>query len=339
MRIGLNPQKDKEITFSHYLHQIVIPVFIPNQEGYFKESFDVFKVCLQSLFQTIHDKTFITIVNNGSGEFVKDYLDGLLRLNKIHEVIHTENIGKVNAVLKGLIGNKIPLLTITDSDVFFKPGWQNETSKIFKNIPKAGVVGLVPQFKSYTYNCSNVIFDNFNNKKMQFLKVPDPEAMIHFYDSIGWKRDYNQDYLKYNLGLKIKDDFCVFIGCGHFTATYKKDIFEEVIAFSGYKLGGTSLNYLDTQCLKKDYWRLCTYENYAYHMGNILEKDFEEKLASNKNTKAETAIPFEFSEQRKTSKLLGIIKNKIFPKLFKIKIFYKFFLLKKKLPKDMADTF
>jgi len=38
MRIGFNPHKDKIQEVSEYVHQVIIPVYIPNQEGYFKDS-------------------------------------------------------------------------------------------------------------------------------------------------------------------------------------------------------------------------------------------------------------------------------------------------------------
>ena len=66
MRVGFNPHKDQEESISEYFHQVIVPVYIPNFEGYFKDSFIIFKLCLQSIFDTTHNKTFITIVNNGS---------------------------------------------------------------------------------------------------------------------------------------------------------------------------------------------------------------------------------------------------------------------------------
>jgi hypothetical protein len=77
MRVDFNPQKDKIIEQSNYFHQVIIPVFIPNHEGYFKDSFTIFKLCLESLFSTIHKKTFVSIVNNGSDLIVSNYLDKL----------------------------------------------------------------------------------------------------------------------------------------------------------------------------------------------------------------------------------------------------------------------
>ena len=66
MRIGYNPHKDELIPQSNYQHQVVIPVYVPNEEGYFVDSFKIFQLCMESLFATIHNKTFITLVNNCS---------------------------------------------------------------------------------------------------------------------------------------------------------------------------------------------------------------------------------------------------------------------------------
>ena len=61
MRLGFNPHKDKIQEVSDYGHQVVIPVYIPNQEGYFKDSFTILKLCLNSLFKTSHIQTYFTV--------------------------------------------------------------------------------------------------------------------------------------------------------------------------------------------------------------------------------------------------------------------------------------
>jgi hypothetical protein len=336
MRVGYNPHKDQPKEESDYLHQIIIPVYIPNKEGYFKDSFTIFKICLSSLFATVHDKTFVTIVNNGSASFVKDYLDELVDQNKIHEIIHTQNIGKLNAILKGLTGNNIELVTISDADVLFLPNWQNETAKIFTQIPKVGVVGIVPQFKNYEVNCGTVIFDNFFNKKLKFIPVKNKQALIRFYDSIGWDRSYNQDYLEYNLGLEINVDLKVLLGSGHFVATYKKDIFHKVTSYIGYKLGGNSEGYLDKAPLNKGYWRLTTYDNYAYHMGNT----FEDWMKIDQQQENVNQYPSSnFSKNKTQNRISYFIKNRVFIKFISIKWLVKLFLRWKKLPKEMIEKY
>jgi hypothetical protein len=39
---------------------------------------------------------------------------------------------------------------------------------------------------------------------------------------VGWDRNYNQDYLKYNLSLTINPDLKVLIGSGHFVDLKKR---------------------------------------------------------------------------------------------------------------------
>jgi hypothetical protein len=49
MRIGSNPEKTNNSIILDNYHRIVIPVYIPNFEGYFKDAFEIFKLCLDSL--------------------------------------------------------------------------------------------------------------------------------------------------------------------------------------------------------------------------------------------------------------------------------------------------
>ncbi len=336
MRVGYNPHKDKKQENSGYLHQVIIPVFIPNQEGYFKDSLSILQLCLESLFATKHNQTFITIVNNGSDIVVVSYLDLLLKDDKIHELIHTHNIGKLNAILKGLAGNNIELVTISDSDVLFLNNWQKETVNIFNLVPKAGVVGIVPQFKMYESNCGNILFDTILSSKLRFIPVKNKKALMLFYDSIGWARDYNKDYLEYNLGLKVSENQNVLLGSGHFVATYKKDVFNEIISYIEFKMGGTSEAYLDKAPLKKDYWRVTTPDNFAYHMGNTLEnwmvfpQALEQKGAE---------FRYDFNKNKNISPFLYWIKNKLFVKFISIKPVVKLFLKWKKLPKEMISKY
>ncbi|MEC3907341.1 glycosyltransferase [Tamlana sp. 2201CG12-4] len=337
MRVGLNPNKHTYIDSSSYIHQILIPVYIPNHEGYYKDSFEILRTSLKSVFNTIHDKTFITIVNNGSCEDVKIYLDTLYAQKKIQELVHTENIGKLNAILKGLVGSNIELVTIADADVFFLTNWQKETVNVFSNIPKAGVVGIVPQFKMYEANSGNVIFDNILNKRMRFLPVKNPLGIERFYESIGWDKSYNKDYLKYTLGLEIDSKLTVLIGSGHFVATYKRDVFKDLVSFIEYKMGGSSMEFLDQALLKKDYWRLTTQDNYAYHMGNT----YEEWMTENNETQdLQTDIPFNFPIREDVSTLGNYVKNRVFPKfVISIPFFNKLFLKWKGLPKTMIKDY
>lgn len=338
MRIGNNPTRDQQLEASHFKHQVIIPVFIPNLNNYYKDSLTVLEYCLNSLFKTTHSQTLITVVNNGSCDEVVNYLNDLFSQQKIHEIYHTQNIGKLNAILKGLVGSNIELVTISDADVLFLDNWQHETLTVFNSFPKAGVVGIVPQFRTFEYMCGNLILQNLFSKKMQFSEVKNPEGLKSFYKSIGWNEgSYNSDYLEQILTIENKET-TVVVGSGHFVATYKREIFKEIKTFLEYKLGGSSERYLDEILLKYGLWRLTTFDNYAYHMGNTSESWMKIKLESlEENSKI---VDLTIQRPIKTqNKLAYYIYNKLFIKLLSNKSFRKFFYKIKKLPKQMIQKY
>lgn len=338
MRVGYNPHKDQEQEKTQYLHQVILPVFIPNENDYYKDSFEILQYCINSLLKTIHGKTFVTIVNNGSCSKVVDYLNNLFFEKKIHELIHTDNIGKLNAILKGLSGNNIELVTISDSDVLFCNNWQSETINVFNNFPKSGVVGIVPQFKMFESDCANVIFDNLLSKKLRFTEVQDPEGLVRFYQSIGWDKNYNHNYLKQNLVIS-NQNYTALIGSGHFVATYRKALFDEIVTYIGFKMGANSERYLDTAPLKKGFWRLTTASNYAYHMGNVLESWMQKEIPTSYETPKTLNKLSEVGSIANKSKVSLFVKNKLFAKIFSNKTFRRFFYKSKKLPKSMIINY
>ena len=331
MRIGHNPHKDQKQEPQEFLHQVIVPVYIPNNEGYFKDSLKILKYCLGSLFKTVHSKTYITIINNGSCAHTVNYLDGLLAQQKIHELIHVTNIGKLNAVLKGLSGHQFPLITIADSDVLFLNHWQEETYRIFDCFPKAGAVCPTPSsrsFRSFTFNIwSELLF----SKSLQFTKVKNPEALQAFADSIENADFYNQYHKDLYLTV-TKNDCKAVVGAGHFLVTYKNEIFEKLpVKYSSYKLGGNSeKEILDYPVVKSGLWRLSTEDNFALHMGNIYENWMHETF---EKIHQEQFVPNNALQypKNKISKITFSFGYQLFSKLLSKKKIMKWLLIKKGL--------
>lgn len=338
MRLGFNPNRNQENSSLMYYHQIIIPVFIPYQNDYFKESFEIFKLCLESLFRSVHKKTFITIVNNGSCQEVTNYIQELNLQKKIHEVIETTNVGKLNAILKGIVGHNFPLITITDSDVLFLNGWQKATYSIFENFPKAGVVCPVPSSRSLRTYTSNIYWDSFFSKKLAFSKVKNPLALKKFAVSVGNPDFYNKAHLENYFTVSNKNEKAV-IGAGHFVGTYRGEIFNSLeVKYSNYKMGGNSENeILDIPVVKKGFWRLSTEDNYAYHMGNVLEDWMNDEVS--KLEKNISEVDFNIKSINASSKWLYMVKSKIFGKIILNKKIMKYFLVCKGLPSKDAEKY
>ncbi|PKH67681.1 glycosyltransferase family 2 protein [Flavobacterium sp. ALD4] len=338
MRVGFNPNKDKIQEPNEFFHQVIVPVYIPNQEEYFKDSFIILQYCLNSLFKTSHTKTYFTIVNNGSCDKVVGYLNQLYEENKIDELIHTTNIGKLNAILKGVTGQHFPLITISDADVLFLNDWQKATYEVFEAFPKTGVVSTTPSSRVLKQDTANVLVAQLFSSKLGFTNVLHPNAMALFAKSIGNIKFYNATHLKKYLTISNGTTKAV-IGAGHFVATYRGTVFDLLEnKYSSFALGGSSESlFLDQPVNDLGYWRLSTQGNYTCHMGNVLEPWMESMLKNNKDSR----IPFgepTFLSNTKASVYFVDWKKNIF-KLLTYKPIWKLFLQYKGLTKEEAQDY
>jgi hypothetical protein len=296
MRIGSNPTKeDNQLSASNY-HRVIIPVYIPNLSGYFEDGLRILKACLQSLFNTTHNKTAITIINNACCEEVSEYLLQELRNGKLDQIIfNKENRGKIDPPISAIRGVHEPLVTITDADVLFLKGWQEETERIHHNIPGAGMVCPVPSSKAGNIYTTATWVYGLLNFSLHFEPVPNPEAMFHFAHSIGNDQFYNQAHLSQFLTITCKNEK-VAVGGGHFVATVKRSVFKYAPPNPSFKKisGGSENKYLDEPNDKGGFLRVATLNNYAYHMGNKYENWMTDTIPSNSDvhTTSFTAADF-----------------------------------------------
>lgn len=339
MRLGFNPNRDKLKKADDFFHHVVIPVYIPDAEGYFKNSFKILKLCLESLFKTCHPKTFVSIVNNGSSKEVQNYLNELLIQGSIHELIHTHNIGKLNAVLKGFSGHDFTFVTVSDCDVLFLNNWQKETYNVFEKFPKTGAVCPTPSSRSLKNHTSNIWFDLLLSKSLRFTKVKNPAALKAFAESVGNPNMYHNCHLEKYLTV-ANGDFRAVVGAGHFITTYRKEVFEKSnVKYSGFMLGGDSESkLLDIPVVKKGMWRLSTEDNFAYHLGNVEEKWMNEVFKEIKPNDFLPQSPIILKNIR-FSKIAFFLKYKLFSKIISRKKIWIYCIILKGLSKKEAINY
>lgn len=281
MRVGDNPSKSNFIINIDSTHRIIMSVYIPNlEEEYFKQTHSIFKLCLESLLNTIHNKTRISIIINGCckevQELIYDYRNQYPLIDQVFDT--RENLGKINAIYSIVKSNLEPLLTITDADVLFLPNWQYEVERVFQEFPEAGMVSPVPSSKGYLYKTASTVYYGLFKGKVKFQDVKDPEGLINFQNSVG-STHYQDIHLKKYLVISNGKTEAV-MGCGHFVATFRKEVFESSPSqVCKYRVQGDSeVNYLDNPNDKAGYLRLATLGNYAYHLGNTLMPWMNEKF-------------------------------------------------------------
>lgn len=329
MRIGNNPNNHKKIDFTAKSHRVIIPVYIPNAEGYFADAFNVFKVCIESLLQTINEDTVVSLISNASSDEVNGYIYQLWQDKKIDRAIfNTENIGKMNAIITETRASFEEFITYSDSDVFFDKGWLKETFTIFKNFPKAGFISMNPMPNSYGY-ASSAIIDGFFTGGLKISKsseICNFQDLEHFHQSIGRDNQATKELYDKRIICFTKNSKNALAGAGHFCCTIRKTPTLKYIPLEKSNIavsGGSETIYLDLPFEKTGLWKLSSTKSYVWHMGNILEKEWSaQKLASISNFKEEN---FSFHSCISSPKFLvatlipNSIKSKVVGVIKKIK--------------------
>lgn len=274
MRLGINPQKLKRKTTLATDHRVVVVVYIPNEKGFYQDSFDVFKLCLDSLRATINSNVAVTIVNNGSHKKVSAFLNLYLEEKKIDTLIsHNSNIGKIDALIGGARGAREKYITLADSDILFVKGWQEKVEEVFSNFTNVGSVSPIP-VRTGLYYCTSSVLKQILFRKIKFMYTPIPENFINYnryLQSINWDLETLDNK---NWPVVEEKGIRAIIGSGHQVLTIDREIlFRTTPSNPSLTLVGnlSEQNYIDVPIDKAGKLRLSTYNNYAFHMGNKLE--------------------------------------------------------------------
>ncbi|KAA5822444.1 glycosyltransferase family 2 protein [Algibacter amylolyticus] len=339
MRKGTNTSKEEIIKSSNINHRVIIPVYIPFEDGYYKDAFYIFKMCLNSIQNTSVYKLKITVVSDGCCESVNTLLYELFQKSLINElIIEKDNIGKINAILKGLRTVKEQFVTITDADILFLKDWDTQVFNVFSAFKKAAVVSPIPVFRKQLSYTANIWLDYLFSKDLKFRAVKNPNALEKFAKSLGWP--YLEDKYKDLILTLNNNEFIAVVSAAHCVATYKTQYLKNIPKHNSvFKLGGNSEgDYLDNPPYQLDGYRLSTYNNYAYHLGNEKENWSTSIYKSQVKVNEKSELPtFEILTPKKKS--LKLFFTKAFLRLLRFRKIYDFILLKKGLPKQKLINF
>lgn len=333
MRKGLNPTKGgKLVVKTPCDHRIIIPLHIPHENDYFKDAYRIFELCLFSILKTSNSTLKVSIISNKCCKEVNERLVKLYDSQSIDElIIEREGIGKINSLLKALRTVEERLVTITDADVLFLDNWETEIVNIFNAFPKAGAVCPVPVYRKHLDLTANIWARYLFSGKLKFSKVKDVDALENFAKSIGWA------YLPEEFGdcigvLKAKDNTIAVLGCSHFVATYKSEVFKTLPEENSTFLidGDSEFLYMDKPVVLTDGYRLSTYTNNAYHLGNIFEPWMQNKF-DNLNSKQQIFIDYSQFKYLKPNNFKYLFFNTVFKRAIKFKPLLRYVLKRKGL--------
>lgn len=324
----MNPQKQSKKIQLKCQHRLIIVVFIPALDGYYKNVLEVFKLCLDSAITTTNSNCAITVVNNASCNEVDEFLEKKLNENKIDTIIHhKENIGKIDALIGAARASREPIITISDVDILFTQGWQEETENIFAKMSNVASVSPIPCRKFLEYETSSTLSKIlFGQVKFKFKSIPE-NHMAHnrFLESFHWDLETDKNCL---WPVVESNGTQAIVGSGHQILSMRRELFFTTVPKEpSLTLVGNNSEYLycDQPINYSGGMRLATYNNYAFHMGNTVEEWMREVQKENLTKKAsknkQEKLPLSAFLPKQPNKSWYVLKKRAVHKLFNL--FYK----------------
>lgn len=319
----MNPQKKEKKIELQFQHRVIILVYVPQKEGYYENIFEVFKLCLESAIVTINNMCAITVVNNGSCKEVVDYINTKYENKEIDSVVHHNiNIGKMDAIVGAARASREPIITLSDVDVLFKFGWQQEVERNFQIFKNLGSVSPMAVKSTYRYANTSTL-EKIITKRVKFLLEPIPENTEDYnlyLKSLNWDIECKDDSL---WPIIIQNNHKAIIGSAHQVLTINREIFFKNIPTkpSLTLIGQNSVyNYCDGPIDFSGGLRLSTYNNYAYHMGNNVEQwmiNVQDDNVKKSQKTEKIIIDFKLTfKPNKNNPYLFNIKEKVVNKIF-----------------------
>ncbi|HLA96893.1 MAG TPA: glycosyltransferase family A protein, partial [Anaerolineales bacterium] len=155
--MGQNPAKFIETVSQPEQVTVAVLTYIPFLGGYYTQSLEVLKTCLNSIWQNTPDPYDLLVFDNASCPEVRQYLQDAHQAGKIqYLMLSNRNIGKSGAW--NLIFGAAPgeYIAYADSDIYFYPGWLSAHLKVFEEFPNAGMVTGIPMCSSAEFSSSTI---------------------------------------------------------------------------------------------------------------------------------------------------------------------------------------
>lgn len=245
--------------------------------GYWKDSLEVLKLCLNSILKNTESAIDLYIFDNGSCAEVKSYLNALMNNNQITFLLMSnKNIGKIAAWNMLFRSVRSEYVAYADNDVFFYFGWEKEHIKIFETFPNVGMVsGISVREKNQFHTSSTLeLLGEISDVKIEEGKFLSREYLEDFRRSLGKDPlDYEREPWASIQDIRVtRGNQSAFVGSNHFQFMCKTDVIRSFLPLPEDKyLGREKL--LDEEINNARLMRLSTIERFAHHVGNSLAND------------------------------------------------------------------
>jgi hypothetical protein len=275
MRVGQNPIKVVEKIAPPARVTVVVILYIPFLGGYYAESLDIFKLCLQSLHANTEGEHDVMVFDNGSCAEVRDYLLAEHSEGGIQYLTLSErNLGKPAAWNSALLAAPGEFVAYSDSDVYFYPGWLQASLAALNEFPQAGMVTAMPILVPEKYSTATLKWA----KKQAGVKtergqlLPWDDFWRHA-RSLGDEEQQARSFYDENKAIKITyKNKNYYVGAAHFQFTARKSALQAVLPVPADRPMG-QVRLLDEAMNAEGFLRLSTPNWHVQHLGNTMPQD------------------------------------------------------------------
>lgn len=273
MRIGQNPAKFIKEVDKPARVTVAIVNYIPFLSGYYEQSLEVLKVCLESIWENTDQPYDLLVWDNASCPEVRTYLADAQAQGQIQFLmLSNKNIGKGGAW--NFIFNAAPgeFVAYADADVYFLPGWLSAHLEAFEIFPNLGMITGAPLRTPQEYYTSTVQW-----------AASTPGATLEHGRLISW-----DDFWKHTRSLGMSEPksrqlyeeqhdlrlaylgYRYYPGGAHYQFVARSEVLRATLPIPSDKPMRDE-RILDIRINEQGYLRLCTEGWWAYHLGNTIE--------------------------------------------------------------------
>lgn len=279
MRVGQNPAKSIDYVKKPENITVAIITYIPFLSGYYKQSLEILKICLNSLWENTNLPFDLMVFDNASCKDVTEYLLEMQSTGKIQYLtLSDKNIGKGGGW--NFIFNAAPgkYIAYADADIQFIENWLVESLKIIETFPNVGMVTGRP-LRTPEEHYSAVLKWAKSDTDVQINEDVHLNLDAHMEHTIslgkteevslewyGNKKDYLIEYKNVE----------ALTGAAHFQFLSHKDTLQKFLPFEMDKPMG-QVRQLDADLNTAGFLRLCLLNPLVRHLGNKLVNEFSQK--------------------------------------------------------------
>lgn len=277
-RVGQNPMKSLQRAFIPQEVTVCTMVYIPEQTAYWAQSFDVLKVCLNSLVANTGLPHDLVVLDNGSCEEVRAYLVELNRQGVIQILLlANQNLGKPagwNVLFPACPGKYI---AFTDSDCLFYPGWLEAGLRIHNTFDRVGLVTCrptrtVPEQREVALSATLAYGESTPDVTVEKGDLIPRQILEDFARSTARTGPSEFTQHPFEDVRLTRGGVSAYASAGPWQFIVRRAVAMEMLPIQQEVALGSERQAWDFKVNSRGYLRLTTDKEYVRHLGNVLDE-------------------------------------------------------------------